>query len=386
MVVAFRHGARTPVFLNEAMQDIPFPLCSQSCNSALREAVVRHEKGGAPPPLSENVQRQRDHQLPGGQCFGGQLTDLGINQTIALGEALRARYGQWLDPAQVTVRSTNVPRCITSAQGVVTGMFPCDPSPFHVAVRPSAEENLTPNGKMCPRVAELFKESRKRWNARPDGDAPAVVKELRQYLPASAFGDSGFRIDRMGFVPLRDLVVSMHAHGMELPWGLPVEMVHRLDRLGFLQVEAMLRGNSWQHDLEFARVGLGQWLGEVADRFSSVASTTGNGKPTFHLTSAHDTTVMPLLIALGVGPDGWPPYAASVCLELWSEPAAQGIRHVVRVLYEGEAQAVPGCREDGFVPLADFLAEVARVTPTDLLVEGMASDARKGEGCASDTF
>jgi len=56
---------------------------------------------------------------------------------------------------------------------------------------------------------------------------------------------------------------------------------------------------------------------------------------------AHDTTVYPLLAALGVGDHEWPSYAARIVLELWSLRAGEGREGsgalpLVRVLYQGE--------------------------------------------------
>lgn len=49
---------------------------------------------------------------------------------------------------------------------------------------------------------------------------------------------------------------------------------------------------------------------------------------------------------------------------------------------------VGGCREDGFVPLSAFVDLVAKVTPTDLAVEGKALDAKKAstKKGPADTF
>ncbi|XP_010017300.1 PREDICTED: lysophosphatidic acid phosphatase type 6-like [Nestor notabilis] len=70
------------------------------------------------------------------------------------------------------------------------------------------------------------------------------------------------------------------------------------------------------------------------------------------LYAAHDTTLIPLMVALGTFDRKWPPYAADVTLELYQHQ--QSKEWFVRVSYHGEEQVVKGCRA-GLCPLQDFL-------------------------------
>ena len=49
------------------------------------------------------------------------------------------------------------------------------------------------------------------------------------------------------------------------------------------------------------------------------------------LYSGHDTTIMPLLVALQIPLETWPPYVSNVVFELWRQPDG---RHFVRFAME----------------------------------------------------
>lgn len=91
-------------------------------------------------------------------------------------------------------------------------------------------------------------------------------------------------------------------------------------------------------------------------------------QPRLMLFSGHDSTIMPLLTALGADLTSWPPYMSNLCFELWElqapqpQPASnmataskqasssssgqqveqQQGRHVVRVLYNKQPLVLPG--------------------------------------------
>lgn len=51
----------------------------------------------------------------------------------------------------------------------------------------------------------------------------------------------------------------------------------------------------------------------------------GGGRPRMYLYSGHDTTIFPLLAALGQDTDTWPPYVSNLVFELWELPAAPAV-------------------------------------------------------------
>ena len=78
------------------------------------------------------------------------------------------------------------------------------------------------------------------------------------------------------------------------------------------------------------------------------------------LFSGHDTTLMPLLRALGLEESFWTPFGASIILELYEDVSKKDKpKNFVRVLYQHEARAIPGC--DGIVcPIEKFQNAVSQ--------------------------
>lgn len=120
-------------------------------------------------------------------------------------------------------------------------------------------------------------------------------------------------------------------------------------------------------------------------------------QPRMLLFSGHDTTVWPLLLALGQEVDHWPPYASNLVFELWELPppaaaartggssssgagggaraankaaassgsgssgssGSGGSRYAVRVLFNRQELDIPHCPKPGLVPsLQAFRSEV----------------------------
>lgn len=102
----------------------------------------------------------------------------------ALGRQLRRRYSTLLGPSPETVkvRTTNVPRCVESAQAVMHGAFPdatVPPTmPLVFRTMHSSEEYLTPNTKRCPRLAELWSAGREFFGMR-GGTATSSMRVLK---------------------------------------------------------------------------------------------------------------------------------------------------------------------------------------------------------------
>ena len=111
----------------------------------------------------------RDH-FDGGR---GQLTEKGAGQLHDLGAALRARYvyqadgflPRTLNPSDLSVRSTPVPRCFQSAAALLLGLYPdTQRAATHMRVpiysRDAGTETMWSGEHACPaqnEVAELYK-------------------------------------------------------------------------------------------------------------------------------------------------------------------------------------------------------------------------------------
>lgn len=80
-----------------------------------------------------------------------------------------------------------------------------------------------------------------------------------------------------------------------------------------------------------AQAGIGFLLEEMVARMDS--AITSNVTDTLTLWSGHDTSVIPMLNALGLWRGAWAPYAAQLVFEIWED--ANGAFYI-RIIYNGE--------------------------------------------------
>lgn len=181
---------------------------------------------------------------------------------------------------------------------------------------------------------------------------------------------------------LRDVLVALSTHGLPLPHGLEADGLP--DRIGALATEQIIRmmrggggegGTGPDHSHEAHRHSLGIFMAQVLAEMA--ASVRGQSDVSLRLFSAHDTTLLPLLMILGAFEpphDLWPGFSSCIALELHDlAPAArrgsvlprQESEFGVRVLFNFEdiTQRVPGCPESGPCPLPAFRKAVSHSLP-----------------------
>jgi hypothetical protein len=412
--VLFRHGARTPVYTNvPGLAEVAWPPCSHGNAEPFSLAVAPGVDGA--PPSAVRLHHLADSSRPapappadimsqwrtrlGGGCRGGQLTDLGASQALALGARLRARYADRLpglgarwDCATMSARSTCVPRCVASAQFVLAGLFPpparaergrpadarAAAEPVPLAIGDFDTETLFPNGRLSERLRALLAQGRAAWERSPPGAALALRAELDALVPADAFAAYGFAAHN--YVRARDVLVALRAHGLPLPYGLDAgALVERVDALATEQIVTMMRAGGaaagGASEAEVHRHSLGIVMAELLAQMA--ARARGESAHCLRLYSAHDTTVLPLLMVLGAFEPkhrSWPDFASSVALELYDlRPAEAGPRTEarvgVRVVYasggreEDITARVPGCPRAGPCPLEAFREAVRHNLP-----------------------
>ncbi len=164
-------------------------------------------------------------------------------------------------------------------------------------------------------------------------------------------------------------------------------------------------------DAEGLRLSVGRLLSDISASMDAAASARSPLRVALY--AAHDTTVLPLLLALqsSASPQRdaftWPPYAASIALELWApktahshaEPhaaakakaAAAEQQHYVRALYNGRLvhmPCAPAGSAHGACTLTAFQASLGRYLPRDFHAEcavgaGAAAADKPGGGVSA---
>jgi len=377
--VFLRHGARTPVFvLNEDDESVSTRVWRGKCahvnvppgiegaHVLPRVPGMPHEArmrvtdldGSAPRPSSlvDSFQLYPTY----GDCRAGQLTDLGAEQSAALGRVLKGRYGTLVAtalkrPNGLYLRSSNVGRCMATLAFVLGEMDLDEAALPPVRTAHAHSEILYPNHH-CLLTNQLLKAAAADWKANPSAEARALQRDLKARLPRSAY--DALRLDQFNFVRVRDFFSTYRAHGLAVPWDVPAEVCDRAERLGSMQVARYLYHEHASLREVAAEVGVGALLGVVANSvLGSPNAASRNERAVVSLISGHDTTLMPVMSVFGWDGQSWPGFCYWVALELWGSGDDNDEDDEVRVVYNGDVVRV--------LSLDEFRALALPLVPAD---------------------
>ncbi|KAK2751063.1 hypothetical protein FQN57_000138 [Myotisia sp. PD_48] len=278
-----------------------------------------------------------------GICLPGELTDKGRQTTFALGQRLRHLYVDRLgfmphilsNTENMYLRATPIPRALESLQETFWGMYP--PSartasfiPPVIVTRSPADETLFPNEGGCHRfrqLARLFAQrAADKWN---DTEEMEYLNSLwSKWMPPDS---PRVAVDsRPRLSGILDTINSTLAHGSQT--RLPSEFydVKAREIADRIAVDEWFTGSKASR--EYRKLAVGALMGDVVERMvHSVvnggwkpmgASTSQNQAPSvkFALSGCHDTTIASILAGLGAFEgERWPPYTASIAVELFKD-------------------------------------------------------------------
>ncbi|XP_038576602.1 lysophosphatidic acid phosphatase type 6 [Micropterus salmoides] len=343
--VLFRHGARTPLkSIPDVMEVQWVPTLLEPPAHTKIDYVVTDLHGGPKPPAPVE-DSYRKNQLTGG-TFPGQLTTVGMQQLYELGKRLRRRYieespflSSTFNPAEVYVRSTNIVRTIESAKCLVAGLFQQKQIEIVPILTTEAEsEILYPNYHGCKLLKILGSHRWAESSTLPD--IAADLQSIQRALGIAAH-------QHIDFILIRDDMVARETHGLPCPavldtWRNKVEQ-RAVDMIYHVYQP------SKRENLQLCVGPLLHTL--LVNIEGKLQDTSSDPNRKLFLYSAHDTTLIPCLMALGIFDMKWPPYAADITLELHQH--RQTSKPFVKVSYIGQDQLIPGC-SGVYCPLEEF--------------------------------
>jgi lysophosphatidic acid phosphatase type 6 len=378
VVMVMRHGDRSswgwyadPAAPRGRLSCWPGDDATWSCDDATHNEFVGDSRTAtrvAAPWLYRRVYL-RDRNVQAGTCAQGVLTNRGIQQQISNGHMVRANYidgrvGVVMPPAWVNasrdafyLRSTNVPRTIQSGDAMFFGIYGNVTAPTTTAAVPVIDlhtmddtmDNMTPNPNLCPGLV---------GNADRATNSTAFLAFKAKYLDplvaevAVAIGYPNLTSSNLE--NLLDCARAHLCHGKPLHPGLSTSLLERM---------AAVVTFSYQYSFTFptvtqaARLTIGTLFADIVDEIETGA-TVGRR---FSLFSGHDTTVLPMLMALNVTNPLWPPYAATLFFEVshqHSQPSAVSVKYLEHLI------AVPGCAASTVCTWSEFRAFVQTLQPT----------------------
>jgi hypothetical protein len=164
-----------------------------------------------------------------------------------------------------------------------------------------------------------------------------------------------------------------------LPAEVTEDMIKTASRMATLEMKQMVS----HHPEESLALGIGPFLKDllsVVDRVKYAATHRGDHSPPkpekLFLFSAHDTTVMPLQLLLGVLDDTWSPYSAALTFEILQD-VQEPAQFYVRTLYNNSPLTVPACGSS-LCQLQQFQALLQRHIPKDFESACVAKNKGKG--------
>jgi len=291
-------------------------------------------------------------------------------------------------PTQVRVRSTFMPRAVQSAQGVLRGLYGDSVGHSNDVLSQGAEssdgesgprvdvfvmqrekETLIPHESACARLDELLKMAKRKFGSHEDEE------RVRALMAKHLSHDTN-----SSHIQLRDGLVSRESHALPLPEGWHDELKNKVSEIAAWQLRQLFHVDSPDPaaPTETLRLAIGRCLMEMVDnmhRRCENSDSVDDEAVKIRLFSAHDTTLVPLLIAMGVYDDIWPPFASHVAVELLerNEPSTSstpcGIAEqdrFVRIIYNSSVMRLPACDGEEVCTLEQFEQAVRPFIPDDL--------------------
>uniref|UniRef100_A0A8D0YAA9 acid phosphatase n=1 Tax=Sus scrofa TaxID=9823 RepID=A0A8D0YAA9_PIG len=322
--VVFRHGARSPLKPLPQEEQVEWkPQLLEVPPQTQFDYTVTNLVGGPKPHSPFDSQYQKT-TLKGG-VFAGQLTKVGMQQMFALGERLRKKYVEdtpflspTFNPVEVFIRSTNIYRNLESTRCLLAGLFQRQKEgPIVIHTDEASSEVLYPNYQNCWSLQE-----RTRGRKQAAALQPGISEDLETVKEGMGIASG----DRVDFLILFDNVAAEQV-------GWPLHPLHAEEGL---------------------QMAVGPFLHILESNLLKAADpATPSGKTRkLYLYAAHDVTLMPLLMVLGIFDHKWPPFAVDLTMELYQHRKSK--EWFVQLYYHGEEQVPKGC-PDRLCPLDKFL-------------------------------
>ncbi|OWK04978.1 ACP6 [Cervus elaphus hippelaphus] len=367
--VVFRHGARSPLKpLPQEDQQVEWkPQLIEVPPQTQLDYTVTNLAGG-PKPHSPFDSQYRETTLKGGM-FAGQLTKVGMEQMFALGERLRKNYVEDIpflsptfNPLEVFIRSTNIYRNLESTRCLLAGLFQRQKEgPVVIHTDEASSEVLYPNYQYCWNL-----QKRTRGRRQAASLQPGISEDLKKVKEGMGIASS----DEVDFLVLLDNMAAEQVHNLP---SCPT-----LKRFAWMIEQRAVDTASyilqWE-DREGLQMAVGPFLHILESNLLKVVdpATPPSKTRKLYLYAAHDVTLMPLLMTLGIFDHKWPPFAVDLTMELYQHQESK--EWFVQLYYRGKEQVPKGC-PDRLCPLDKFLNTMSVYTLSPEKYHMLCSEAQ----------
>ncbi|KAM5179755.1 lysophosphatidic acid phosphatase type 6 [Mantella aurantiaca] len=287
-----------------------------------------------------------------------------MQQMFNLGARLRKAYMEEqsflspvFNPSEVYVRSTNIVRNLESTRCLLAGLYQQKQNgPVTIVTDEASSEILYPNYQSCQELKQLT--SGRMSDA---SNQPGMTDELKKLQR-----DLNIK-EEVDFFLLLDNLLAEQVHGFPFSMNY-ISHLQKSERRA-LDIVSYIVG---PYNRGVLKLMVGPFLHTLQSNMMEATRKTPARK--LFLYASHDVTIIPLLMALGIFNQKWPPYAADLTLELYQHRPSKA--WYARLNYNGQEQVVKGCRS-GLCPLEEFLGALAE--------NAMSPEDYKGLCCLTDT-
>ncbi|XP_038078805.1 lysophosphatidic acid phosphatase type 6-like [Patiria miniata] len=332
--IFFRHGARTPIRPTPGVEEVVWDKDTMFIEGDHLKCdyEVYSLDGKSGPHHSVIEQSYQQATTFKGGAHRGQLTTLGMNQTYELGTYFRKHYIerlQFLSPrfnkSDIYLRSTNINRNLKSMSCVLAAMYGEDLKTNEnglprVHVDHASTEILYPNYTYSKPLMNSY------FSTIKNTDVVPGIRPVR--LQVQELLDQDVDKVHLDLVSVRDGMSARQAH--DFPISPVLEPIAGIVEKAAVDIMKHCIGDGSQ-DLKRLSYSVGSLLSLIIDNMHKV--TTGESQCKLHLHSCHDTTLIPLLIAVGAFDDTWPGLCSDFIVEMYQDDKGQPF---VRILHLGK--------------------------------------------------
>ncbi|EHY65357.1 hypothetical protein NERG_01803 [Nematocida ausubeli] len=352
-----RHGERTPLMFGphdktnwnmcHRVSQIDYTIPRKNPTLLDRaKSLLSYMHIGPAMPVRFKITQNSGRQF---NCAPGQLTDKGRETLFNVGKWFRKKYieeEKLLSPSfkssEFNLRSTNFQRTLESLQSLMQGVYKDTREAMNVSVMDLTQDSLTSN-KYCPKLKALKDMSHQTLKKTFEGEA----SEIRKYFTKN---HSPF-FSTLSPYAIYDLVVSSRAHGLTQFLRVPKSIMSSLEKYS---VQLWFNHLNMKEALSLNTGGL---LKEISECML-VKSIGKESSIKASIFSAHDITVYPLLMSVGLNTMEWPKFGANVVFELFRKPGSE--KRYVQMRYNGKIMEMPKCnpvkiKSGIYCPFEDFI-------------------------------
>jgi hypothetical protein len=237
---------------------------------------------------------------------------------------------------------------------------------------------MFPNKLLCPRLASLGSA----LEAVISTAAHLELSRLQEILDTHKLGEPW----RNSIDKYFDITQARKCHGMAMPCGDGGTPCVDEELSEAIEPFAHRRFQEVYGDAQFARLAMGSFISELHEQLE-LAHALDNAQAQIALYGGHDTTIGPLIAALGEPEEHWPPYASHIIIELWrvasddSKASLPGANDWVRVLYNGQPVSVScGINDAGFCTYDAWAGWIEREFSSQA-IESLCSTEQQSHSC-----